>query len=70
MQSLTFKCHVNPAVSWIQLKGGPNLEYPTTSPHITQSLVGLSIEKQKDAFLCNLRKYPKFCDETTGFPTK
>ena len=70
MQSLTFKCHVNPAVSWIQLKGGPNLEYLATYPHITQSLIGLSIEKQKDAFLCSLRKYPKFCDETTGFPTK
>ena len=70
MQSLTFKCHVNPAVSWIQLKGGPNFEYPATCRHITQSLIGLSIENQKDTFLCHLRKYPKFCDETTGFPTK
>ena len=51
MQSLTFKCHVNPAVSWIQLKGGPNLEYPATYPHITQSLIGLSIEEKKGCIL-------------------
>ena len=70
MKSLTFEWLINPAVLWIQLKGGPNLEYPATYPHITQSLTGLSIEKKKGAFLHSLRKYPKFCDETTGFSTK